>query len=130
MADPRCPDPDPNLRLVDGRHLDGSATGGRGGDAVRRARTLVVLAMALVALGLAACGGGDGKQTTTNPAPSEAPGAGATRPGGPPPALVRCMAEQGIDVKSLDREALDKVLNNSPEGEECFESLHEGGGAP
>ncbi|MQA74332.1 MAG: hypothetical protein GEU88_08355 [Solirubrobacterales bacterium] len=92
---------------------------------MRRLRALAALALALVALALmlAACGGGDDEETTTGPAPSEAPGAGATPPSDPgalPPEFVQCMADQGFDVES------SADIHSAPQQvlQACFGSLH------
>jgi hypothetical protein len=67
-----------------------------------RARRIVALALAALALILAACGGDDEETTTTNPAASEAPSQGAGPPGIGvlPPEFVECMADEGYEVQS------------------------------
>jgi hypothetical protein len=69
-----------------------------------RARTLVVLMLALVAvvLALGACGGGDDEETTTSPAPTESPSGSPAPPsvGELPPEFVECMADQGYEIES------------------------------
>jgi len=103
---------------------------------VRRRAALVAPAPGLiaVALALAACGGGDdeGSSTTTptpattTPAPSEAPSESPASPGAAqlPPQLVECFADKGIEVKTPDD------LHSAPPEvtQECFSSLHGGGG--
>jgi hypothetical protein len=95
---------------------------------VRCIQTLLVLALALVALSLTACGGDDDEGTTTTPAPSEAPNGGATPPsaGGLPPGIAECIADQGLDLESPDE------LHSVPDGvlQACFQALHQGGAAP
>lgn len=95
---------------------------------MRRARTSLALALALVALALmlAACGGDDGEETTTSPAPREAPSGDATTPsaGALPPELVECFADEGFDIESPTE------IHSAPRQvvQECFGSLHQGGG--
>jgi hypothetical protein len=89
---------------------------------VRLIRAFV--AVALVALPLATCGGDDADAPArTAPAKSAAPA-----PGGPaalPPEFLECMAEQGYEVQSPTEihAAPPQVL------QACFESLHQGGGS-
>ena len=101
---------------------------------MKRSRAVIsvalALALALVALVviLAASGGSD-EGTTTSPAPSEAPSGGATPPsaGGLqlPPGIPECLADQGFDIDPSELHSVPpQVLN------ECFEALHQGGGAP
>ena len=74
----------------------------------------VLLALALT---LAACGGGD----------DEAPSRGTTSPspGGLPPSLVECFADEGFDIESGDE------IHSAPPQvvETCFNELHEGEGS-
>jgi hypothetical protein len=97
---------------------------------------VIALALALVAavLVLAACGG-DEKEATPNPVPSEAPSGGATPPGVAgqlPPGFAECLADQGVEIEP------DADINEIFHGgavppqvvEACFESLHGGGGGP
>jgi hypothetical protein len=84
---------------------------------MKRPRAVILVALALT---LAACGGGEDRETTTSPAPAETPSGGAAS--GLPPAFVQCMADQGIDLESSPE------LIHSPEGDKCFNSLHQGGG--
>jgi hypothetical protein len=97
---------------------------------VRRTRALIALAVALVALSIAiaACGGGDDEETNTRPAPAETPGDGATppSPGALPPELLQCFADKGYKIESPAQ------IHSAPPQvvQECFEILHEGGGAP
>jgi hypothetical protein len=106
---------------------------------VKRPRTVVAVALALVVLaaiivgGIALAGGGDdeGKKEATAPA-SEAPldgGGGDTAPPGPgalPPALLECFADKGYAIQS------PAELHSAPPQvvQECFGALHQGGGAP
>jgi hypothetical protein len=96
---------------------------------VRRRRALIAVALALVALALmlTACGGDDG-ETTTRPAPSQAPGEDATpaSPGVLPPALLKCFADRGFEIESPAdfHSAPPQVV------QECFGALHGGGGGP
>jgi hypothetical protein len=92
-----------------------------------RARTLVVLALALVsvALTLAACGGDDDGETTTDPPPTESPSGSAAPPSlsAFPPGFLECLADQGIDLESVTD--VSSVIH-SPAGERCFDELHRG----
>ena len=100
---------------------------------MRRSWAVIGLALAMVvlALMLAACGGGDDDDTTTGAAPSASPSAGATPPSlsSFPPEFIDCLADQGIDVESLDGESLSDAIH-SPEGQACFDVLHQGGATP
>jgi hypothetical protein len=95
-----------------------------------RARAVVALALALVVLGLvlAACGGGDDQEATTTPAPSEAPSGRATPPseGALPPQLLECYAKRGYKIES------PAEIHSAPPQviQECFATLHQGGGSP
>ena len=93
-------------------------------------RVVIAVALALVALAfmLAACGGDDDGEAGTTPAPSEAPRESTTpaSPGGLPPELVECYADKGYDVQSPA-----DIHSAPPEVvQECFQSLHGGGGGP
>jgi hypothetical protein len=100
---------------------------------VRRLAVVVVVALALV-VGLTlvvvvAAGGGGDEEATTTPAPAEAPSGAATPPsaGGLqlPPGIAECLADQGFDVDPSELHSVPpQVLN------ECFQALHQGGGAP
>jgi hypothetical protein len=100
---------------------------------VRRPRAVIALALGLAALALmlAACGGGDDDATTTTPAPAdgvEAPSEGAAPPstGALPPVIVECYAEKGFDIESPA-----DIHSAPPEVvQECFGTLHQGGGVP
>jgi hypothetical protein len=95
---------------------------------VRRLGAVIAVALALVALTLAACGGDDDEEATTSPAPSEAPSGDTTPPssGALPPELVECFADQGFDLRSPTE------IHSAPPQvvQECFGVLHQGGGAP
>lgn len=99
---------------------------------MRRRPTILLLAMALVAVALVlgACGGGDDDDATTaNPAPSaESPSGDATPPslGALPPGIAECIADQGFELESPDQ------LHSVPEQvlQTCFNALHQGGAAP
>jgi hypothetical protein len=87
---------------------------------MRRLRTLIAGALALVALTLAACGGDDPEATTSAPS-SEAPGGAAPNDLGQlPPGFVECMADQGFEIESADdiHTAPPQVL------QACFGSSH------
>ena len=80
------------------------------------------LATALLVVGLALAGcGGDDRPTAEPPAPTA-----TASVGGLPPEFLSCMADQGYEIKSADdiHSAPQEVL------QECFGSLHQGGGAP
>jgi hypothetical protein len=94
---------------------------------VRRLRAVIPIGLSVIAL--AACGGGDdGGEADTHPAPSEAPSETTSppAPGGLPPQIVECYADKGYEVDSPAdiHSAPPEVL------QECFQSLHGGGGAP
>jgi hypothetical protein len=97
---------------------------------MRRAREIIAIALALVALGLvvAACGGEDDKRATTSPTPSAAPTGGATTPGpgALPPEVLLCFADKGFEIES------PAEIHSAPPAvvQECFGALHQGGGAP
>ena len=98
---------------------------------MRRARAVIAVALALVALALmlAACGGGgDDEEATTSPAPTEAPSEGAAppSPGALPPGIAECLEDKGVELES------PADLHSAPPEvlQECFESLHQGGGSP
>ena len=96
-------------------------------------RAVIWVALALVALvgivvgGIALAGSGD-EETSTSPVPSEAPGAGAApSQGALPPQITECLADHGFDLESPDQlhSAVPQEVIN-----ECFNALHQGGGAP
>jgi hypothetical protein len=95
-----------------------------------RTPAVVALALALVvlALVLASCGGSDDQEATTTPAPSEAPSERATPPsaGALPRQLVECYARRGYKIESPAEihSAAPQVI------QECFAALHQGGGSP
>ena len=89
----------------------------------------ITIAAVTIGLGVSGCGGGDDEKATASPVPRETPGASAPPPGeagGLPPEFLDCMADQAFDVSSADdiHTAPPRVL------QECFGSLHEGGGTP
>ncbi|GEM_PF-6655989 len=94
-------------------------------------RRVVTIGSAVIGLVLSSCGDDD-EQATTSPtsvAPVEAPSEGSTPPGDPgalPPEFVECMAKQGYEIKS------SADIHSVPQQvlQECFGSLHQGGGAP
>ncbi|MBA3263513.1 MAG: hypothetical protein H0T69_13790 [Thermoleophilaceae bacterium] len=88
-------------------------------------RRLVTIGALVIGLVLSSCSGED-EDTTTNPAPSggaEAPSEGAAPPTDPsalPPEFVKCMAEQGFEVKS------SADIHSAPQQvlQACFGSIH------
>jgi hypothetical protein len=95
---------------------------------MRRPRLLSAIAVVVaLVLALAACAGGDDEEASSRPAPAEAPSEGEAPPASPgqlPAEFVKCMAEQGFDVKSSAdiHSAPPRVL------QACFGALHQGGG--
>ena len=91
-------------------------------------KKLVSLLLALVALGIAGCGGGDGDEAPRDRV--EAPGATTpdttSAPDSLPPEFVKCMADRGYEIKSSAdiHSAPPKIV------QACFEAVHQGGGAP
>jgi hypothetical protein len=88
---------------------------------------LLVALLAIIVGGIALAGGGD-DDTTTSPTPSEAPSGGAAPSAGAlPPQITECLADQGFDLESPD-----ELHSAVPQDviEECFNALHQGGGAP
>jgi hypothetical protein len=98
---------------------------------VSNLRTLLVVALTVVALALllAACGGGDDEEAAPSPAPAETPGQGAPPPGAGglqlPPGIAECLADQGFDVDPSQLHSVPQQVLS-----ECFNALHQGGGAP
>jgi hypothetical protein len=97
-----------------------------------RPRAVIWVALALVALvaivvgGIALAGSGD-EESTTSP-PAEAPsGSAIPSQGTLPPGITECLADQGFDLESPDElhSAVPQEVIN-----ECFNALHQGGGAP
>jgi hypothetical protein len=109
---------------------------------MRRPRVLLSVALALVAViaivvvGIAvAGGGGEDGQSRTTPAPAAAPSDGAAPPGVAsqlPPGFAECLADQGVDIP--EGAGLNEIFHGGavpPEVvNQCFERLHQGGGAP
>ena len=100
---------------------------------MRRPRTLIAAALALVVVitlvvVVAAGGGGGDGETTTSPTPTEAPSGDAAPPipGGLPPGIAECLAEQGVRIDS------PADLHSAPPQvlQACFEALHGGGAGP
>jgi hypothetical protein len=100
---------------------------------MKRLLTLgIVLIPLVVVIALVVSSGGGDEENTSRPAPSngvEAPSEGTTPPSAPgqlPPEFVECMADQGFDIESSAdiHSAPPQVL------QQCFGSLHQGGGGP
>jgi hypothetical protein len=105
-------------------------------------RTAISVAAALVAViaiviaGIAvAGGGGDDGESSTSPAPAATPSDGAAPPGVAsqlPPGFAQCLADQGVDIP--EGADLNEIFHGGavpPEVvNQCFERLHQGGGAP
>jgi hypothetical protein len=98
----------------------------------RRPGTVISVALALVALvaivvgGIALAGGGDDEATTSPPAETPS-GSASPSQGALPPQITECLADQGFDLESPDElhSAVPQDVIN-----ECFNALHQGGGAP
>jgi len=96
---------------------------------MRRLRTPIALALALVALTLllAACGDDDddddGAETTTS-APA-APGLGGSAPsaGALPPGIAECVAAEGYEIEPSELHSVPQAVLAK-----CFNQLHQGGG--
>jgi hypothetical protein len=93
---------------------------------VRRPRTVIAVALTLLAIvvGGIALADGDGENTSTNPAPNQSTTDNASPPSTPgalPPQFVKCMAQQGYDIDSLD-----EVHSAPPQAlQACVGSLHQ-----
>jgi hypothetical protein len=87
-------------------------------------KKLACLLLALVALGIAGCGGGNGEEGPRDGV--EAPGATTTGLDSLPPEFVKCMADRGYEIES----SADIHLAPSNVVQACFESVHQGDGAP
>jgi hypothetical protein len=109
------------------------------GDIDRRTAISVAVALlaviAIVVVGIAvAGGGGDDGESSTSPPPAAAPGDGAAPPGASqlPPGFAECLADQGVDIP--EGASLNEIFHGGavpPEVvNQCFERLHQGGGAP
>jgi hypothetical protein len=88
-------------------------------------KRLITIGVMVMGLAFASCSSDDDvpKPTLEPPAGVEAPKEGATPPGDPrqlPPEFIRCMAEQGYEVKSSEdiHSAPPQVL------QACFGSIH------
>jgi hypothetical protein len=92
---------------------------------VKRPGTVIAAVLALIAIvvGGMALVGGDGENTSTNPASNESATDNApppSAPGGLPPQFVECMAQQGYDIDSLD-----EMHSAPPQAlQACVGSLH------
>jgi hypothetical protein len=109
---------------------------------MRRPRVLLSVALSLVAViaivvvGIAvAGGGGDDEESRTSPAPAAAPSDGAVPPGVAsqlPPGFAECLADQGVDIP--EGADLNEIFHGGAVPPEvvgqCFNALHQGGGAP
>ena len=84
-------------------------------------RRRVVAAVLMIGLAAAGCGGGEDSPSAEPAAPSTAPNVS-----GLPPEFVACMADRGYAIESADD------VHSAPQAvlQECFGSLHEGGGMP
>jgi hypothetical protein len=112
------------------------------GDVDRRTVISVAVALvaviAIVAVGIAAAGGGgDDGESSTSPAPAAAPSDGAAPPGvlsGFPPEFIQCLADQGVDIQSLEGIDPQEIFHGGAVPPEvmnaCFGVIHGGGGAP
>lgn len=94
---------------------------------MKRLATIGALVIGLV---LSSCGG-DEKDSTTKPSPAppaEAPSGDAapSDPSALPPEFVKCMADQGFEIKS------SADIHSAPQQvlQACFGSLHQAGAAP
>jgi hypothetical protein len=105
-------------------------------------RTAIAVAAALVALvaivvvSIAVAGGGaeDGESSTST-APAAAPSDGAAPPDVAsqlPPGFADCLADQGVEIP--EGASLNDIFHGGavpPQAvEQCFQRLHQGGGAP
>jgi hypothetical protein len=109
---------------------------------IRHPRALLSVALALVAViaivvvGIAAAGGGgDDGESSTSPEPAAAPSDGALPPDVAsqlPPGFAQCLADQGVDIP--EGAGLNEIFHGGavpPEAvNQCFQRLHQGGGAP
>jgi hypothetical protein len=94
----------------------------------RRAVIAVALALLALTLPLGGCLGGNDEEATKSPAPAEAPSTDAAppSPSGLPPELLECFADKGYEIASPTE------IHSAPPQvvQECFGTLHQGGGAP
>lgn len=96
---------------------------------MRRWRAVTTVVAPLVAIAIAACGGGDDEEVRTSSAPTQAPSEREAPPGAGglqlPPGIAECVADQGFDVDPSELHSVPpEVLNK------CFSALHQGGGSP
>ena len=98
----------------------------------RWSRAAAILAVVALALGVLACSGDDdtSDEPKKSPPASDSPsgGGGASPPSADqlPPEFTRCMADNGFPIESPDE------IHSAPQQvlQECFGSLHGGGGGP
>jgi hypothetical protein len=96
----------------------------------------LVAVIAIVVVGIAvAGGGGDDGGSSTSPAPAAAQGDGALPPDVAsqlPPGFAGCLADQGVEIP--EGATLNDIFHGGavpPEVlNQCFQQLHQGGGAP
>jgi hypothetical protein len=91
-------------------------------------KKLTLLPVALVALGIAGCGGGNGDDRPRDrvEAPGETTRDTTGAPDALPPEFVKCMAERGYQIES------SADIHSAPANvvQACFEAAHQGDGAP
>ena len=96
----------------------------------RRPLVSSLVTAGVLGLTVAGCGGNDGGDdaATTAPPAAQRPLGGDGKPpstsGQLPPAFVKCMADQGFEVRS------SAEVHSASQGalQACFGALHEGGG--
>jgi hypothetical protein len=90
-------------------------------------KKLTLLLVALVALGMAGCGGGDDQAPRDRvEAPGETTRETTEAPESLPPEFVKCMAERGYQIES------SADIHSAPADvvQACFQAAHEGDGTP